>query len=179
MRVATPEPLVCETPRLRLRRLEAERDAPFILALVNEPAWLENIGDRGVRNLDDARAYIVNGPLASYAKHGFGLFCVELRESGEAIGMCGLLKRDWLPDVDVGFAFFPAFWGKGYALESAAGVIGWAGATCGVSRVAGIVKSDNHASIRVLEKLGMRFERVVTSPEGHVSRLYAPPPGLA
>lgn len=167
--------LVCETPRLRVRRLEAERDAPFILALVNEPSWLRNIGDRGVRNLDDARAYIVNGPLASYAKHGFGLFRVELHESGEPIGMCGLLKRDWLADVDVGFAFFPAFWGKGYALESAVGVIDWARAACGVTRVAGIVRPDNRASIRVLEKLGMRFERIITSPEGQASGLYTPP----
>jgi [ribosomal protein S5]-alanine N-acetyltransferase len=147
-------------------------DAPFILALVNEPSWLENIGDRGVRTLDDARAYITNGPLASYAQHGFGLFCVELLETGEAIGMCGLLKRDWLPDVDVGFAFFPKFWGKGYAHESAAGVIEWARTSCGVMRVAGIVKPDNRASIRVLEKLGMAFERIVTSPDGHVSSLY-------
>jgi len=168
--------IVCETPRLRLRRLRADEDAPFILALVNEPSWLANIGDRGVRTLDDARAYITKGPLASYAQHGFGLFCVELRETGERIGMCGLLKRDWLADVDVGFALFPKFWGKGYAYESAAGIIEWARTACGVTRVAGIVKPENAASIRVLEKLGMRFERIVTSPDGLVSRLYVPPP---
>lgn len=171
--------LVCETPRLRLRRLHANADASFILALVNEPSWLENIGDRGVRSLDDARAYIANGPLASYAKHGFGLFCVELRESGEAIGMCGLIKRDWLEEVDVGFAFFPKYWGKGYAYESAAGVIAWAGEACGVRSVTGIVKPGNLASIRVLEKLGMEFKRVVTSPDGVVSRLYTPRPDPA
>ena len=172
MRVTTPAPFVCETPRLRLRSLDAERDAPFILALVNEPSWLENIGDRGVRSLDDARAYVTNGPLASYAQHGFGLFCVELRDTGEAIGMCGLLKRDWLGDVDVGFAFFPKFWAKGYAYESAAGVIEWARVARGVTRVVGIVKPGNLASIRVLEKLGMTFERVVTSPDGVESCLY-------
>jgi [ribosomal protein S5]-alanine N-acetyltransferase len=166
--------LVCETPRLRLRRLHADADRQFILSLVNEPSWLENIGDRGVRSLDDARAYIANGPLASYAKHGFGLFCVELRESGEAIGMCGLIKRDWLEEVDVGFAFFPKYWGKGYAYESAAGVIEWAREACGVRRVAGIVKPGNLASIRVLEKLGMELKQVVTSPDGVVSRLYTP-----
>lgn len=166
--------LVCETPRLRLRRLHENDDASFILALVNEPSWLQNIADRGVRTLEDARAYIAKGPLVSYAQHGFGLFCVELRETGEAIGLCGLIKRDWLTDVDVGFAFFPKFWGKGYALESAAGVIGWARKSCGVTRVAGIVKPGNSASIRVLEKLGMQFERIVTSPEGVVSRLYTP-----
>jgi [ribosomal protein S5]-alanine N-acetyltransferase len=169
--------VVCETPRLRMRRLDAD-DAAFILQLLNEPSFLENIGDRGVRTLDDARAYIANGPVASYEKHGFGLFYVSLRDStpslDAAIGMCGLLKRDWLDDVDVGFAFLPRFWGKGYAYESSIGVIDWARRSLGVTRVVGIAKRDNQGSIRVLEKLGLRFERVVTSPEGQVSSLFTP-----
>jgi [ribosomal protein S5]-alanine N-acetyltransferase len=177
---------VCETPRLRMRRLDAD-DAAFILQLLNEPSFLENIGDRGVRTLDDARAYIANGPLASYAKHGFGLFHVALRDSGQsldpsidrsagqAIGMCGLLKRDWLDDVDVGFAFLPRFWGMGYAYESSVGIIDWARRSLGVARVVGITKPDNQGSIRVLKKLGLRFERIVTSPEGQQSSLFTPP----
>ncbi len=92
----------------------------FILRLLNEPSFLENIGDRGVRSLDDARTYLTKGPFASYAQHGFGLFHVSLKEGGEAIGMCGLLKRDWLDASDVGFAFLPEFWSKGYAYESSA-----------------------------------------------------------
>lgn len=165
--------LVCETPRLLIRRLDAT-DAPFILRLVNEPSFLENIGDRGVRSLDDARAYLAKGPFASYEQHGFGLFHVSLKAGGEAIGMCGLLKRDWLDAPDVGFAFFPEFWSKGYAYESSVGVIEWGRRTFGITRVVGIVKPANMGSIRVLEKLGMTFARVVTSPEGQVSSLFLP-----
>jgi RimJ/RimL family protein N-acetyltransferase len=165
--------LVCETPRLTIRRLD-DADAPFIVQLLNEPSFLENIGDRGVRSLEDARTYLAKGPFASYEQHGFGLFHVALKEGGAAIGMCGLLKRDWLDAPDVGFAFLPAFWSKGYAYESSVGVFGWARRTLGTTRVVGIVKPGNAGSIRVLEKLGMKFARTVTSPEGQVSRLYVP-----
>jgi RimJ/RimL family protein N-acetyltransferase len=165
--------LVCETPRLLIRRLD-DADAPFILQLLNEPSFLENIGDRGVRSLDDARTYLTKGPFASYEQHGFGLFHVSLKEGGDAIGMCGLLKRDWLDAPDVGFAFLPAFWSKGYAYESSVGVFEWARRAIGVTRVVGIVKPGNAGSIRVLEKLGMKFARTVTSPEGQVSSLYVP-----
>jgi [ribosomal protein S5]-alanine N-acetyltransferase len=165
--------LVCETPRLLIRRLDAT-DAPLILRLLNEPSFLENIGDRGVRSLDDARTYLAKGPFASYAEHGFGLSHVSLKAGGEGIGMCGLLKRDWLDAPDLGFAFFPEFWSKGYAYESSVGVIEWGRRTLGITRVVGIVKPGNAGSIRVLEKLGMAFARVVTSPEGVVSRLYEP-----
>jgi ribosomal-protein-alanine N-acetyltransferase len=165
--------LVCETPRLVIRRLE-DADAAFILRLLNEPSFLENIGDRGVRSLDDARAYLTKGPSASYQQHGFGLFHVSLKVGGEAIGMCGLLKRDWLDAPDVGFAFFPEFWSKGYAHESSVGVIEWARRTFGITRVVGIVKPGNTGSIRVLEKLGMKYSRVVTSPEGQASHLFMP-----
>jgi RimJ/RimL family protein N-acetyltransferase len=165
--------LVCETPRLIVRRLSAD-DAAFILKLLNEPSFLQNIGDRGVRTLDDARAFIANGPMASYDKHGFGLFRVEVKETGETIGICGLLKRDWLDDVDVGFAFLPQFWSKGYAYESSVGVIDWGRRTMGVTRVLGITKPDNVGSMRVLGKLGLKFAGMVTSPEGQESRLFTP-----
>jgi RimJ/RimL family protein N-acetyltransferase len=164
---------ICETPRLLIRRL-AETDAPFILKLLNEPSFLENIGDRGVRSLHDARTYLAKGPFSSYERHGFGLFHVSLKENGDAIGMCGLLERDWLEAPDVGFAFFPEYWSKGYAHESSVGVIEWGRREFGVKRVIGIVKPGNAGSIRVLEKLGMKFARTVTSPEGQVSSLYLP-----
>jgi ribosomal-protein-alanine N-acetyltransferase len=163
--------IVCETPRLVLRRLCAD-DAAFVFKLLNEPSFLENIGDRGVHSLDDAKAYIANGPQDSYERHGFGLFHVSLKDTGESIGMCGLLKRDWLPHVDIGFAYLPQFWSKGYAYESSVGVIDWARRTLAVPHVCGIVKPHNHGSIRVLEKLGLRFERRVTSPEGQESQLF-------
>ncbi len=128
--------------------------------LLNEPSFLQNIGDRGVRSLDDARAYIAKGPRASYAQLGFGLFHVSLRETGEAIGMCGLLKRDWLEDVDVGFAFLPAFWGKGYAYESSVGRDRVGAADAGDhARRAGLRSRTTFGSIAVLEKLGMRYSR--------------------
>jgi [ribosomal protein S5]-alanine N-acetyltransferase len=164
---------ICETPRLVIRRLE-DGDAPLLFRLMNEPSFLENIGDRGVRSLDDARTYLAKGPFASYAQHGFGLFHVALKDGGAEIGMCGLLKRDWLEAPDVGFAFFPQYWSKGYAYESSVGIFDWARRTHSVTRVVGIVKPGNQGSIRVLEKLGMKFTRVVTSPEGQVSNLYVP-----
>jgi RimJ/RimL family protein N-acetyltransferase len=151
---------VLDTDRLVLRRLSLE-DAAFILELVNEPSWLRFIGDRGVRNLEDARRYLENGPLAMYARHGFGLYRVELKEDGTPIGMCGLLRRDTLQDVDIGYALFPRFWGRGYAQEAAAGVLEYARKTLGLARIAAIVSPDNESSIKLLEKLGMTFERMV------------------
>jgi RimJ/RimL family protein N-acetyltransferase len=162
---------VCETPRLSVRRLSSD-DAAFLVQLLNEPSFIENIGDRGVRSLDDARAYFAKGPAASYEKYGFGLFHVSLKESREPIGLCGLLKRDWLEDVDVGFAFLPQYFGRGYASESAQAVIEWGRREKGIQRFCGITKADNTGSIHVLEKLGMKFDRFVTSPEGQESRLF-------
>src|SRR5262245_45822558 len=153
--------LVCETGRLRVRYLDPHGDAAFIVELLNEPSFLQNIGDRGVRTLDDARRYMTEGPLASYARHGFGLFRVELKEAAVPIGLCGLLKRDWLPDVDVGFAFLPQYWSKGYAYESAQAVIDWGRRARGVTRVVGITALHNKGSMRVLEKLGLKTTGLV------------------
>jgi len=162
---------VCETPRLYVRRLDDD-DAPFLVQLLNEPSFLQNIGDRGVRSPDDARAYVAKGPAASYAQHGFGLFHVSLKDTREPIGMCGLLKRDWLADVDIGFAYLPQYFGQGYGFEAARGVLEWGRREKGIQRVCGITKLDNYGSIRVLEKLGMKFEGIVTSPEGQQSKLF-------
>jgi RimJ/RimL family protein N-acetyltransferase len=167
--------LVCETHRLRLRHLVAATDAPFILGLLNEPSFIENIADRGVRTVEDAARYIEEGPRAMYAQHGLGLFRVELKDdSATPIGMCGLLKREWLGDVDVGFAFLPQYWSKGYAFESAAAVIAWGRETLGLTRVVAITAPHNLGSARVLEKLGLKFARLVQSPEGQESRLFTP-----
>ena len=152
-----------DTARLRLRDL-APADAPFILTLLNEPSFIQNIADRGVRTLDAARAYIENGPVASYARFGFGLYLVELLASGAPIGICGILKRDTLPDPDLGFAFLPAFWKQGYALESAAAVRHYARAELGLGRLLAIVNPSNASSIRLLEKLGFTFVRMMRLP---------------
>jgi RimJ/RimL family protein N-acetyltransferase len=151
---------ILETERLVLRQFSAE-DAAFILELVNEPSFIQNIGDRGVRTLEDARAYILNGPIASYAKNGFGLYLVALKETNESIGMCGLIKRETLEDVDIGYAFLPKFWSKGYAVESAQAVKGYAKDVIGLTRMVAITDPANAGSIRVLEKLGLRFEKMV------------------
>jgi [ribosomal protein S5]-alanine N-acetyltransferase len=154
---------VLETERLILRRLTVD-DAEFILELLNEPAFIRNIGDRGVRNADDARLYILNGPMASYARFGFGLFAVELKEIGEPVGICGLLKRDSLEDVDIGFAFLARFRAKGFATESAAAVMEYGRSTLGLQRIVAITSPDNEGSIRVLGKIGLRFEKMIRMP---------------
>ena len=154
---------VIETQRLVLRHLTVD-DAAFTLQLVNEPSFLRFIGDRGVRTLDDAREYLLKGSIASYGRFGFGMYLVQLKPQGTAIGMCGLVRRDSLEDVDVGFAFLPAYWSKGYAAESAAAVVAHARATLGLKRVVAITSLDNTGSINVLKKLGFGFERLITLP---------------
>jgi RimJ/RimL family protein N-acetyltransferase len=151
---------ILETARLRLREI-TDADAPFILTLLNDPSFLRNIGDRGVRTLDDARAYIEKGPRASYALHGFGLWLVELRDDGSPLGICGLLKRDVLEDVDIGFAFLPEHQGKGYGFESAGTVLDYARRVRRLPRVVAIVSAGNDVSARLLEKLGLSFEGMV------------------
>ena len=155
---------ILETERLVLRHLTTD-DTTFILKLLNEPSFIQNIGDRKVRTEEDARRYILNGPIESYDMNGYGLFMVELKDTSEPIGMCGLIKRDNLPDVDVGFAFLPEYWMKGYAFESASAVLKYAKETCGLKRILGIVNPTNAASIRVLEKLGLKFESMIKMPQ--------------
>ena len=155
--------VVFETDRLVLRRLTVD-DSPFILRLLNEPSFLQHIGDRGVRNVADAKQYILSGPVASYDRHGFGLFLVELKESRTPIGICGLLKRDALDDVDLGFAFVPESWSKGYAFESTTATLAYAHDAQHLKRVVAITSPDNVASINLLVKLGFYFDRMVLMP---------------
>ena len=150
---------VLQTERLTIRQLTGD-DAPFILTLLNEPSFLRYIGDKKVRNVEDARQYIHNGPAASYARHGFGLCLVELKDTAAPIGMCGLLKREELPDPDIGFAFLPDFWNKGLAFEAATAVLNDARNRLNLTRILAIVNPDNAPSIKLLEKLGFKFERL-------------------
>ncbi len=140
-------------------------DAEFILKLVNEPSFIRFIGDKGVRSHADAVQYIQTGPMASYERFGFGLYLVELKGSRVPIGMCGVLKRDSLPDIDVGFAFLPAFWSKGYAFEAAAAVKCLGKDVLGISRLVAITNPDNESSIKLLEKIGFRYERTIRLSE--------------
>lgn len=150
--------IVLETERLILRRFNINDDTAFILTLLNEPSFLQYIGDKKVRNLDDARQYLANGPIASYEKHGFGLYLVTLKDPPASIGMCGLLKRDELPEPDIGFAFLPEFWNQGYAFEAADAVMKYARETLNLGRIFAIVNPDNYASMKLLERLGLQFE---------------------
>jgi RimJ/RimL family protein N-acetyltransferase len=155
--------IVLETARLSLRRMVAA-DAAFMLELLNEPGFLRNIGDRGVKSIDDARWYIANGPLKSYEERGFGLYVVELKEIGAPIGICGLIKRESLDDVDIGFAFLERYWRKGYGHEAAVAVMEHGRRAHGLRRIVAVAQPHNQGSIRILEKVGLRFERMIRMP---------------
>lgn len=154
---------ILSTERLILRHLRAQ-DAPFLVELLNEPAFLRFIGDRQVRNPAQARAYLADGPLAMYERRGFGLFRVELRHGRLPIGICGLVQRDWLADIDLGYALLERYWGRGYAHEAAAATLAYARDHLGLRRIVALVQPDNGASIHLLEKLGMKHERTVQAP---------------
>lgn len=150
---------VLETQRLVLRQLELN-DADFILNLLNEPAFLRFIGDKGVRSQADAREYISLGPMDSYARCGFGMYLTSLR-SGVPIGICGLIKRDSLADVDLGFALSQNYCSHGYATESATAVLEYARRVLQLPRIVAITAPENVRSIAVLEKIGLRFEHTI------------------
>jgi len=150
---------ILETERLTLR-LQTTDDADFILELVNDPSWLQFIGDRGVRTVEDAREYILNS-INMYEKSGFCFYLVERKEDNIPLGICGLVKRDSLEDVDIGFAFLPTYWGKGYAYEAASAVLAYGLDTLGLKRIVAITTQDNYASAKLLEKVGLKFERLV------------------
>jgi len=145
---------VIETERLSLHRLDAA-DAPFILELVNQPGWLRFIGDRNVHDLDAARRYIENGPQAMYRHYGYGLYRVQL-QAGLPIGLCGLVKRAGLEDVDLGFALLAGFEGRGYAREAAAASLAHAAREHGLTRIAAITDPANARSIRLLQAVGFQ-----------------------
>ena len=159
-----PSMNIIETDRLFLRQLTAD-DAEFILDLYNQPSFIKFVGDRGVRTLDDARNFLSKRLIESYERFGFGLYLTLLKDGEIPLGICGLVKRAELKDVDVGFAFLPQFWSKGYAFESASAVLAYSRNTLGLKRIAGITTPDNQGSIRVLEKMGLKFEKMVKLSE--------------
>lgn len=152
------------TQRLLLREFSLS-DAEFILEHLNDPSFLHFIGDKGVRTIDDARNYLTNGPIASYQRHGFGLYLVELKESATPIGMCGLLKRDSLEYVDLGFAFMPDYRRQGFGFESASAVLSYARKDLKLGHILAITNPDNAGSISLLEKLGFKFKRTMRLSE--------------
>ena len=157
--------VIAETDRLLLAHLSLE-DAPFILELVNDPSWIRFIGDRGIRTVAQAEAYLREGPMASYAAHGFGLYLVRRKVDQVRMGMCGLVKRPSLPHTDIGYAFLPSFTGQGYAFEAATAVLHHARHELNLSPILAIVAPDNERSIHLLEKLGLAFQRRISLDGG-------------
>lgn len=165
-----------ETERLTLRQLTL-KDAPFIFRLVNEPSWLDNIGDKHIHSIKDAENYIEHGPLKSYRENGFGLYLIELKLAIDLrmqassdqtkptpIGLCGLVKRDELDDPDIGYALVPDYWGTGFASEAAKAIFDYSSISLRIKRVVGITSMDNKSSIRVLTKIGLKFDKLIDLP---------------
>lgn len=162
------------SPRLLLRELTL-RDDEFILQLLNEEAFVRFIGDKGVRTLHDAREYIARGPIDSYRRHGFGLYLTCLRDGGTPIGICGLVKRESLEDVDLGFAQLSQYCSRGYATEAAATVLAYGRDVLALPRIVAITAPDNAASIAVLERTGLGFERLIRlAADGPDLKLFGP-----
>ncbi len=155
--------MILETKRLKLREFELS-DAGFILELLKSAGWLEFIGNKNVNSLDDARKYIEDRTMKSYREHGFGLSMVELKPQATPIGMCGLVKRDTLDDVDIGFAMLPEFTGKGYGYEIASATLDYARNELGLKRIVAITVGYNKASIALLEKVGLKYEQTINIP---------------
>jgi ribosomal-protein-alanine N-acetyltransferase len=162
---------ILETQRLQLREV-ALSDALFFLRLLNDPSWLENIGDRGVRSEADAERYIRDNIHAPHQALGFGLYAVQLGSSTQPIGICGLVKRDFLSAPDLGVALLPEFVGQGYASEAARAVMLHAQRQLGIERLYAIVQRGNHRSVRLLERLGFRREEPRSNPQGTEIELY-------
>lgn len=163
--------VVLETPRLRLRTVTAA-DAEFFLKLLNEPSWLENIGDRGVRTREDAERYIMLTVRAPYQALGYGMYAVQPKSTTLPIGICGLVKRDFLPSPDLGVALLPDFAGQGYATEAARAVILHAQGKLGIEQLYALVRRGNRRSVRLLERLGFHREGPCPTPQGTEVELF-------
>jgi [ribosomal protein S5]-alanine N-acetyltransferase len=157
--------IVVETERLQLGHFSLY-DAPFILELVNDPSWIQFIGDRGIHTLAQAEVYLQHGPMASYAENGFGLYLVRRTVDAMRLGMCGLVKRPSLPHVDIGFAFLPQFTGQGYAFEAATAVLHHAHHDLNLSPIVAITAPDNQRSVKLLEKCGLHFQEMISLGQG-------------
>ena len=154
---------VIETDRLILRKFISD-DFPLIYKLLNSPGWLKYIGQRGIKGEDDARGYIENLIIPGYEKHGFGFYLMLRKDDGTHMGMCGLVKRDTLDDIDIGFAILPEYEGKGYTTEAAIATMEFAKNEIGLKKIAAITVPYNTGSIRILEKLGMKLEKMINIP---------------
>ncbi len=156
--------VINETERLRIREL-TERDAAFALHIYNTKPFLQFVGDRHIRTIEQAAQYLVDGPMKMYKEKGVGLYLVELKACRTPIGLCGLIKRDHLEEIDIGYGYLEAFFGKGYAFESCQSVLAYAKKSLHLQRVIAFTNSDNAASIKLLERLGLRFDKVIAATD--------------
>lgn len=164
---------ILETERLQLRPFSLE-DGEFILELLNTEGWIKYVGDRNVKTIEQARAYLENGPLKSYRINGFGLSLVQLKADNKPIGMCGLLKRDYLDHLDIGFAFLPGYMGKGYAYEVARKIIDDGFARLHLEKILAITLPENFSSVRLLKKIGFEYvKKIITPDTGEELLLYS------
>jgi len=164
---------ILETERLVLREFSID-DADFILNLLNTPGWLKYIGDKNVRTLEDAVNYLENGPIKSYKENGFGLWMILLKNKSTPIGMCGLINRESLEDIDIGFALLPEYSNSGYGYEIARATMVYANNTLGIKKVVAITNSNNIRSIKLLNKLGLQFEKKIKLSDNDTVLLYSP-----
>ena len=156
--------IILKTERLILRKFTTD-DSSFIVELVNSPGWLKFIGDRDIRTNEKAEEYLLNGPMKSYELNGFGLSMVALKNDNTPVGMCGIIKRDHLDHPDIGFAFLPEFAGKGLAFEIAAATMKFAKTKLKLPVIYAITVPDNTRSIKLLEKIGMNFNKRFSFPD--------------
>ena len=152
--------IVIQTERLILRKFTLN-DAAFMLELLNTTAWLRFIGDRNVRTIKQAEQYLLDGNIKSYQEYGFGFYVVVIKETNESIGICGIKKREGLDDVDIGFGFFPQFMGNGYGYEAASATLDYALNVLKIKRIVAIVDPENVASIGLIKKIGLQFEKMI------------------
>jgi RimJ/RimL family protein N-acetyltransferase len=163
---------ILETERLMLRTIDAD-DAAFYYELVNDPTWLEHIGDKGIRSVEGARTAIIDGPCVMQERHGHSLYVMERKSDGKPLGLCGLIKRDTLPDVDIGYAIRPEYFGHGYTFEAAEAVVTYAREVLGLKRLMGITSPANTVSIKLLGKLGLTFiEHKTLPPDNRPTNIY-------
>ncbi|MBA4407064.1 GNAT family N-acetyltransferase [bacterium] len=155
---------ILDTERLTLREFTTD-DVKFIIQLLNSQGWLEFIGDRNVRTEEEAVSYLLNGPMKSYRENGFGLSLVETKNDKIPVGMCGLIKRNHLENPDIGFAFLPEFTGKGYAFEIAKATMDYAKEVLNIPVVLAITTPTNKSSIKLLEKIGLKFIKTTSFPD--------------
>ena len=165
--------IVIETERVILRKFTID-DAAFMLETLNTPTWLRFIGDRNVKTLEEAENYLLNGNIRSYQEYGFGFYVVVIKETQESIGICGIVKREGLEDVDIGFAFFQQFMGKGYGYEAGSATLNYALNDLKIKKIVAIVDPENVVSIALLKKIGLQFKKMIQlSPKGIELMLFA------